>query len=216
MKQYSTTYKLWWLFCSKNSINYFEAPLSAVITFLVDLFNKGASYGAINSHRSAISLLLGNNVGSDERIKRLLKGMYRQKPSLPKYSSTWDPKTVLDNVSTWYPNNDLNLVKITKKLTILLALCTSHRVQTLSLIKLSNIDKTPSGIKIVISDIIKTSAANREQPVLFLPYFVDNPSIYPAKALEDYLSITSTLRPEGVDNLLITHKNHLKRPRLKQ
>lgn len=211
MKQYSVTYKLWWSFCLDNSISTFEAPLSSVIAFLVDLFNKGASYGALNSHRSALSLFLGNNVGSDERIKRLLKGIYRQKPSRPKYTTTWDPKIVLDHVSTWYPNSDLSLAKLTKKLSILLALCTSHRVQTLSLIKLTNINKTPSGIKISISDMIKTSAANREQPVLFLPYFSENPSICPATTLDDYILVTSKLRPEGTDNLLLSHKKPFKK-----
>lgn len=206
MKQYSTTYRIWWQFCADNDINTFEAPLSAVITFFVDLFNKGASYGSINSHRSALSLLLGNNVGSDERIKRLLKGIYRQKPCRPKYTATWDPKLVLDVISDWYPNSNLNLVKLTKKLTMLLALCTSHRVQTFSLIKISNISRSQSGIKITISDIIKTSAPNREQPLLFLPYFWEDPSICPASALDDYLAATSGLRPEGVENLLITHK----------
>lgn len=206
MRQYSTTYKLWWQFCLENNINTFEAPLSAVITFLVEIFNKGATYGTINSHRSALSLLLGNNVGADERIKRLLKGIYRQKPSRPRYSTTWDPKIVLDYISEWYPNQNLNLSIITKKLSVLLALCTSHRVQTLSLIKTTNINRSGSGIKIAIPDIIKTSGPNREQPTLFLPYFTDNPSICPAKTLDDYLKQTVQLRPKGTDNLLITHK----------
>lgn len=211
MKQYSTTYKLWWQFCLEKNINTFEAPLSAVIGFLVELFNKGASYGTINSHRSALSLLLGNNVGSDERIKRLLKGIYRKKPTRPKYNTTWDPKTVLDYVSKWYPNSDLNLAKISKKLSILLALCTSHRVQTFSLIKTTNITRSASGIKITIPDMIKTSAPNRDQPVLFLPYFVDNPSICPARTLDDYLNVTIGLRPEGTDSLLLTYKKPYKK-----
>lgn len=211
MKQYSVTYKLWWQFCLEYNINVFNAPLSSVMTFLVSLFNKGAAYGAINSHRSALSLLLGNNIGSDGQIKRLLKGIYRQKPSCPKYTTTWDPKIVLDHVATWYPNTDLSLEKLTKKLSILLALCTSQRVQTLSLIKISNICRTPSGIKILISDMIKTSAANREQPVLFLPFFVDDPSICPAKTLDDYISVTSKLRSEDTDNIIITHRKPYKK-----
>lgn len=206
MRQYSVTYKLWWQYCLDNNIDTFAAPSPSVMAFIVDQFNKGAAYGAINSHRSALSLLLGNNVGSDERIKRILKGIYRQKPSRPKYTATWDPKLVLDYISGWYPNSSLNFEKLTKKLTVLLALCTSHRVQTLSLIKINNIYRSPSGIKIFITDMIKTSAPNREQPVLFLPFFVNNPSICPAKTLEDYLSVTSGLRPEGTDNLLLTHK----------
>ena len=42
------------------------------------------------------------------------------------------------------------------KLFILLALASAHRLQILTLIKLSNIFKTPHGFKIKISDLIKT------------------------------------------------------------
>ena len=206
MKQYSVTYKNWWQFCLENNLNTFEASVSSVIAFLVDLFQKGASYGAINSNRSALSLLLGNNIGADEKIKRLLKGIYRQKPSCPKYNTTWDPKVILDYVYQWYPNTELELTNLTKKVTILLALCTSRRVQTFSLIRVQNINRCPIGIKINITDMIKTSAANREQPVLYLPYFVENPRICPAKTLDDYLEVTSALRPEGTDSLLLTVK----------
>lgn len=211
LSQYSVSYKLWWQFCIDNNLNTYEAPISSVITFLVDLFNKGASYGTINSHKSALSLLLGNNIGSDFIIKRLMKGVYKQKPSSPKYTTTWDPKVVLDCISEWYPNTNLSLNKLTKKTVILLALCTSHRVQTFSLININSINKSPSGIKILITDIIKTSAANREQPVLYLPYFVENPSICPARTLEDYLQATAELRPETVDNLLLTTKKPFKK-----
>lgn len=211
MKQYNTSYKLWWQFCLKNNVDTFEAPVSSIIAFLVELFNNGASYGTINSHRSALSLLLGNNVGSDVLIKRLLKGIYRRKPSRPKYTTTWDPKVVLDYVSKWYPNSDLDIVKLTKKIVILLALCTSHRVQTFSLIRISNMNWSPTGVKILISEMIKTSAANQEQPVLFLPYFVENPSICPARTLKDYLSVTAKLRPEGTDNLLLTLRKPFKK-----
>ncbi|XP_049866278.1 uncharacterized protein LOC126366978 [Pectinophora gossypiella] len=206
MKQYSVTYKLWWQFCHKNSINLFEPDIASVITFLVDQYNKGSSYGSINSHRSALSLLVGNNVGSDEQVKRLLKGVYKLKTPRPKYNSTWDPQVVLNHISQWYPNLEICLELLTKKLVVLLALCTGHRLQTLSLIKINNICTSSSGLKILITDIVKTSAAGRDQPLLVLPYFVTNPAICPAKTLEDYLSATANLRPEGTDNLLVSYK----------
>lgn len=61
------------------------------------------------------------------------------RPSVPKYSHIWDPQKVLDFISDWYPNISLPLDKLSKKLAILIALCTAHRVQTLSLIKTSDI-----------------------------------------------------------------------------
>jgi site-specific recombinase XerD len=204
--QYNVTLKLWWKFCTRLDKDVFDNSISLVLTFLTDQFNQGASYGSINSHRSALSLFLGNNIGKDEQIKRLLKGVYKMRPSFPKYTHTWDPKIVLDHIAEWYPNTTISLEKITKKLVVLLALCTAHRVQTISLIKIHNIHLCPNGVKIIISDIIKTSAAGREQPILFLPYFEEKTNICAATVLRDYLSITSDKRPLNSERLLITVK----------
>lgn len=206
LKQYNTTYKLWWQFCNTNGINIFDPQLADILTFLTEQFNRGGSYGTINSHRSAISLLLGGNIGSDDSIKRLLKGIYKQKPSIPKYIGTWNPQIVLNYVANWFPNRSVSLDKITKKVCVLLAICTAHRVQTLSLIKVSNIVKGADSLQIPISDIIKTSGVGRDQPVLILPYFRENLTICPAIAVDDYLFMTSNIRPNNTDHLFITYK----------
>lgn len=174
--------------------------------FLTEQNKRGSAYSTLNSHRSALSLLLGDVIGTDAQIKRLLKGSYRLKPSVPKYVNTWDPKIVLNYVSIWYPNRNLSLEKITKKLIVLLALCTGHRVQTLSLIDVNNIVIAESGIRIAIHNLIKTSAPGREQPILFLPYFDENKSICPATTLQDYLYMTRELRPTDAKFLMLTIK----------
>lgn len=206
VQQYNVTFKLWWEFCIINNVNVFEVSIPRVMTFLSDQFNKGASYGSLNSHRSALSLLLGSSVGTDDCIKRLLKGAYKLRPCVPKYTSTWDPQVVLNFISNWFPNKDLTIENITKKLAILLAICTAHRVQTFALIKTSNIKINSRGIEIIVTDIIKTSAPGRDQPILFLPYFLDKPSICPATTLKDYLQVTNEIRPENVPNLFLTFK----------
>lgn len=99
-----------------------------MLCFLTEQYNKGASYGSLNSHRSALSLLLGNDVGQNDLVKRLLKGVFKLKPSFPKYSGTWNPQVVLNHIKDWYPNLELSREKITKKLVVLLALCTAQRV----------------------------------------------------------------------------------------
>lgn len=55
------------------------------------------------------------------------------------------------------------------KLAALRALSTEQRVQTLTLIKLCNISFNDTGVKIVIDELIKTSAPNRENPKLMIP-----------------------------------------------
>lgn len=206
IQQYNVSLHLWWKFCAQHGKDVFDNSVEFIMTFLTEQFNQGASYGSINSHRSALSLFLGDNVGKNENIKRLLKGVFKMRPSVPKYSHTWDPKRVLDHIAKWYPNTTISLEQMTKKLVVLLALCTAHRVQTLSLIRIKNIHFCPNGAKIIISDIIKTSAAGREQPILVLPYFEEKPELCSATALRDYLAMTTDRRPQNSEHLLITMK----------
>ncbi|CAK1595514.1 unnamed protein product [Parnassius mnemosyne] len=48
-----------------------------------------------------------------------------------------------------------------------------------------------------------------QQPRMFLPYFVEDQSICPAKALEEYIKITHEIRGD-IDYLLITFKKPYK------
>lgn len=174
-----------------------------VMTFIAEQFSNGASYSTLNNHRSAISLLLNSDIGDDDRIKRLLKGAYRLKPAAPRYSSTWDPQLVLNHIAKWVPHSEITISQLTRKLVVLIALCTAHRVQTLSLIKVDQIDIQSGGVKIVITSLIKTSGPGREQPVLFLPRFNENTNICPVTALQDYLDKTKDIRNQN-SNLFLT------------
>ncbi|CAH0724930.1 unnamed protein product, partial [Brenthis ino] len=185
IRQYSVTFKVWWEFCILNKFNPLEPSVHAVISFIIHQYNRGDSYGSISTHRSALSLLLRHDIGTDDRISRILRGVYKLRPSVPKYKNTWDPQVVLSKLDTWYPNSELSLEKLTIKLVMLLALCTAHRLQTFSLIKINNIKCFASVIKIYIIDIIKTSRPGKDQPILSLPFFLENPSICPAKTLQE-------------------------------
>lgn len=129
-----------------------EVQVFRVLDFLSQCFEQGASYGTLNNHRSALSLISVNNVGQDDLVKRFFKGIFRIKPVFPKYSTTWDPSVVLEYLSRFYPNNTLSLEILSKKLVVLLALATGQRSQTLSLIKLSNIVINDAKIIITITD----------------------------------------------------------------
>lgn len=171
--------------------------------FLTEIFDKGAKYGTINSYKSALSLLLDNL--DDDRVKRFMKGVFKLRPTNPKYNLTWDPSTVLDHLAQKWPNTELNLETLSKKTVTLLALVTAHRVQTFALVKLNNTKvQSPKDIVIKISESIKTSKPNSIQPVLRLPYFDSRPEICPARCLETYINKTQTLRKN--DSLFISYK----------
>ncbi|KAI8432501.1 hypothetical protein MSG28_004882 [Choristoneura fumiferana] len=202
-KQYDVALKLWWQFCNKYSINPYKKSVTSVLKFLTERFQNSASYGTINSARSALSLLLGPDIGRDDSIKRLMKGVFKSKPPKPKYDFTWDPAIVLNHLT--YPNNNISLERLTKKLVTVLALTTGHRIQTLSLITINNIKFQNNTVKIYIPDFIKTSKPGVSQPTLLLESFQEKIEICPVTILESYINITGPLRG-NVNRLIITFK----------
>ena len=210
IKQYDSCLKKWYIFCKNNNVDVFEASIPKIIYFFTELFESGAKFGSLNSCRSVLSLILGNQISKDDRIQRLFKGISRLRPSLPKYDSTWDTSLVIETLASWVPHDHLLLDKISRKLVTLLALVTAHRVQTLSKIKVENIRTSPNEISIKIPDLIKTSSINSKQPILVLPYFRERPEICPAKLLKDFLRITATLRNNHTFLFISTKKPHNK------
>lgn len=210
IKQYDTSLKKWFHFAHQSSIDPYEASITNIIMFLTHLFESGAQYSTLNSCRSALSLIFGKNVGSDDRIQRFLKGVFKLRPPLPRYDVTWDTSLVLNTLAGWYPNENLPFDKLTKKLCTLLALVTAHRAQTLSKINIKNIATNSSEIIIKITDLIKTSRPGSSQPTLCLPFFLDKPEICPAKTLTMFLEKTKDLRTSHEYLFISIKKPHKK------
>lgn len=208
--QYNSSLKQWWDYCRHNNVDFFYVNVASLLSFLTQRFQSGASYGTLNSHRSAISLISINNISNDEKLKRFFKGIFRLRPAFPRYNITWNPNMVLEYLSNQFPNDSLTFEQISKKLVVLLALATGQRTQTLSLIKNSNILEFSDKIIITITDLIKTSCIGRAQPVLNLPFFLQKPSICPATTLKSYILVSAPKRPTSVVNLILTYKRPYK------
>ena len=210
LKQYNSALKAWWSFCAEELLDPYNSSISSILGFLTTLVSKGMTYGSLNTYRSAISLIVPFDLGDNDTVKRFFKGVSKLKPSAPKYKYTWDPTPVLNFLSSWYPHENLSLPKLSMKLAVLLALVTAQRVQTLSKIRISNIILSPSEILIKIPENIKTSAPNKYQPLLSIPYFVDQPNICVASVLLNYLDATRKLRAVEDDYLFITYRKPFK------
>lgn len=206
LRQYSAYLKMWWNFCIVKEHNPFIYTLDMAMTFLSTQFQTGISYSTINSQHAALSLIFSIEYFDKAILKRFLKGIYNQKPSRPKYQTTWDPQPVLDHLSTLYPLTNITILQLSMKLVTLLALITGHRLQTLSCIRLQNIIRFQDRLEIRITDNIKTSSSRNFQPVLVIPYFRENPNLCLASAIDFYVIITKDIRPTGTDQLLLTIK----------
>lgn len=202
LNQYSSSLKAWWLFCQNNNLNFSQANTSDVLLFLTERFESGNGYSTLNTHRSALSIILGKKVVSDDCINRFLKGAFKIKPPCPKYNITWDPNHVLSYLSNFYPYENLSLHDLGQKSITLLAIASAQRMQTLSLIKVDNIKFHDNAIEIRVPDLIKTSRPGAFQPLIRLPYIRENLKICPAYAIQAYIDKTKTVRNTNSDNHL--------------
>jgi len=204
LKQYQSVLKCWWKFAHDKGWDIYNAKTTDILSFLAKRFNDGASYSVLNTSRSAISLISVRDISQDRLISRFLKGVFRKRPIKPKYPSTWDTAPVLTYMENLPSMAHLKLKEATEKLTTLLALSTAHRLQTLSLINITNIEKSPTGIKIKIPELIKTSKPGSFQPELYLPFFKARPGLCVASCVLEYLEITKSLRDKNNKRLLIS------------
>ena len=194
LKQYNSTLKEWWKFCGGDDIDPLDASAENVLAFLSKRFQGGAKYGVLNSARAALALISSGDISNNLTISRFIRGAYKQRPSKPRYETTWDVDPVLEALGKWYPLDSLDRRTVSMKLVLLLALGTGQRLQTLAAMKIQNIEERTDRLEVKISDRLKTSRIGTNQPVLVLPHFKDKPELCISRTLLYYLKITKPLR----------------------
>lgn len=180
--------------------------MNNVIDFLTFLFHeRNLSYSAINSARSALSSFLehtpGVSIGQHPLIVRFLKGVFQQRPALPKNIVVWDVNIVLKFVMQWYPLDRVGLKETTLKCVTLLALLSAQRRHSLSLIDIRNLTISSDECKIRFGDLLKQTRPGTQQKEICLPAYSEK-SLCIVDTLNSYLSKTENLR-QSVTQLFI-------------
>lgn len=204
IKQYSRPLRNWWSFCKKNGVQFFSPTSTQALEFLAKELQGANSYSTLNTARSAISLISRNEIGNHPLVKRFCKGAGAIKPPRPRYDFVWDPAPVVAKLATIYPYSDLSLDRVSKKLALLLALITGHRVQTFSKLRISQISIADK-MTIRVPDRIKTSGPGRAQPFFTFSRFTECEGLCIIRLMEHYLAITKNLRPPTCDFLFISY-----------
>lgn len=208
LKQYEGCLKKWVFFATRNKYDIFDPTSANVIEFLTMRFSENASYSTLNSSRSAISLIAKGDISNDVIISRFFKGVFRRRPSAPKYSETWNIEQVLEYIENQDNLENQNLKFISEIATTLLVLVTAHRLQTIALINVDEIVMSSSGLQIKIPDRIKTSKLGKNQPLLIIPFFTERPKVCVATIILHYLKITESIRGGNKKLFLSTVKPH--------
>lgn len=199
--------KKWSIFCKNWEIDPFNPSENDVIRFLTISFNEGASYGSLNSHRSAISHISLNKIGDRDIINKFLKACFNLRPTQSKYAISWDVNLVLDFFENLEDNEVLSLKMLTFKCVVLLALCTAQRLHTLSTIKLKDICFSGNKMIIKITGLTKTAGPGRAQPVLEIEKFPERPKLCLFSCITKYLHISRPLRKDETV-LFVSYKTH--------
>ena len=170
-KQYSTYFKRWQEFTRKWTIDPLRPSVNQVLDFLAELFESGLQYSTVNTARSALSTFLtvdNVQIGCHPLLKRFMKGVYEERPTLPRYGRTWDVSIVLELLKR-SPLDNLSLKRLTLKLAMLLALTTAQRCQTLSVLCIRDILFLENRVEIQVKKLLKHSRPGIKMPKFVIP-----------------------------------------------
>jgi integrase len=187
----------------------FSASVKEFLEFLFCIYQgDNLGYSAVNTARSAVStVLMIDNVAAGQHplVCRFLKGVYNQKPALPRYTATWDVSDMINYIRRLSPVSQLNLKQLTQKLLMLCLILSGQRGQTMHLLDVRNMSLTYSRASFAIGDVIKTTRPGHHvNEISFLAYAPDR-RLCVVTALKHYLERTLDIRG-SVTQLFVTLK----------
>ena len=213
---YNSYFKLWFKYCQSMGIpDPYAASVEEGAEFLAHMNKKlGYPHGTCAVARSALSAILQKQDGkifSDHPlVARVMKGIFKAAPSLPRVHVTWDPEILLKYIDSLPNNNELLLEQLTKKLCTLLALLSGTRAQAIGNLDLKfyHLDPSQKQLMFYIPKVLKNTKPNHHQPPLEFWAFSDNDKWCPIKCFVEYLERTCHIRENscpGEHQLIISY-----------
>lgn len=209
-QQYRVHIRAWHDFCLRDpSLNAYAITASVGINFLTTMFDRGLGYSSINTARAALSAIVtltdcrGVAFGTHPLVHRFMKGVFNKRPSLPRYSTTWDPTTVLDYLKQM-PLENIKLQALTFKLVMLLALCSSQRLQGLKALSLDSACLDENKCVFYFDVLLKTSRPGKHAHPLEISRYNADIELCPVSHLLKYIQMTKSLRGD-IKQLLISY-----------
>ena len=160
-KQYQSYLTRWQQYCGEQQIDPVSSTVTDGLNFLAELYGKELSYNALNTARSALSTVIfppeGGTFGDHPLVTKFLKGVFDMRPSLPRYQEIWDVSIVLRYLKFLSPLNKLSLKELSLKLTMLIALMSGQRCQTIHALNISQMTLLDDLCIFFIKELLKTS-----------------------------------------------------------
>ena len=144
-----------------------------VAEFILDKARQGLEHRSLGVLRSVISVIAkpveGIRIGEDQRIKNLMKGLWRKNPPRVKYSTTWSIDKVLDFYSRIdIPNGELSFAELTIKLALLLSISLISRAADLNCLLAENYKEMDHKLEILLAKPRKQQRSGPLEPIRYM------------------------------------------------
>ena len=178
-RSYDSLFRKWHSWCHSRGSDPFSGLVKEV---LANLHDEGYIYRSLNSYRSAISSVHervdGCPVGQHPLVIRLMKGVFNDRPPLPRYTSTWNVQMVLSYIGSLGSNGSLSLKQLSLETAMLLALTRPSRSADLSQLDIKGRQYKPDGVVFLPTGLAKQSQQGKPVATFFYPSFPSNSLLY--------------------------------------
>ena len=198
-KQYQPFVNQWIKYCQVSNIDPYTASVTKGIEFLTKLFNsKDLGYSSLNTATSALSLIIephnGITFGKHPLVQRFMKGVFRLRPTLPKYTFTFDATVVLQYLKQMDPLDKLSLKDLSLKLAMIICLLSAQRDQVLAALVITAMQLCEEKCTFYIKELMKTSRPGKHTPPVELLSYPYDKSLCPVTLIKHYLWRTFNIR----------------------
>ena len=147
----------------------------------------------------------GKTFGECQEASKMVKGIFKLRPTFPNYIVIYDPDIILTYMDTLPNNSSLLLEHLTKKLCTLLCLLSGQRCQTIASLDLNFSDQSSENFTFAINKVIKTAKPDKHQEPTEYFSHQQNEKLCVLNCLREYIRRTKLIRGniEGQPNQLI-------------
>ena len=200
---YQSGWTKWASWCAERKVDPISSDVQHFIDFLAELYEQGLQHRSINTIRSAVSMthksVEGLPVGQHPLVTRLLKGVYNQRPPMPRYTSTWDVDVVTKHIVSMGRNEDLPLKHLSRKLVMLMALIKASRTSELRALDIRFRIYKPDGVIFKLTSLTKKRNPGLPLKELFFRAFPSDERLCIVHCLRQYEKITQELRSSELE-----------------
>ena len=166
-------------------------PPAAVVKYIRHLYETGAEWSTVNFHRSSISKfhvgIHGVPLGEHPLVSQAVKAVFRDRPPLPQYKSTFDIVPVLNYIHS-LPTATVSLQLLSFKALFLTIYSSISRVSSMARLA-PTLEETRDSAVIHLLSLEKQSREGRIRGFFQIQRFDEDKELCPVFALTTYFSI---------------------------